>query len=318
MRFEPGRREFVSGTIAAGMLAAPSLVFGEPPANKLREPVLRVSKAKLDAGKDQVPSHPLDPVLEMAASRLAYFREQVRDYTCVMVKREQSDGKTAEREYMFTKVRSRRTENGRVVVPFSVYLYSLKPKVAAGREVIFVEGQNGGKLVAHDSPSSLIYKTVGSVWLDPKGPIAMRGQRYPITYAGMENLLIKLLERGNLDRQRGPCEVKNTTATINKRACDVIQIRHPERDKKHDFYLARIFMDREHQLPVRYASYQWPTSSRSKLGPVIEEYTYLDLKLNVGLTDMDFSHRNPKYLFVRRPARKIATKKAASREKKKR
>ena len=146
----------------------------------------------------------------------------------------------------------------------------------------------------------------------------MRGQRYGITHAGMENLLIKLLERGNRDRKRGPCEVKNTVAKINKRECDVIQIRHPERDKNHDFYLARIFMDRETQLPIRYASYQWPTSSRSKIGPVIEEYTYLDLKLNVGLTDADFNHRNPKYLFVRKAARKIAKKKAASAGKKKR
>ena len=318
MRVDPRRREFLSSAITTGLCVVPAIGFADPPEKKLREPVLRVSKAKLGTRKNQVPSHPLDPALEMAASRLAYFREHVRDYTCVMVKREQTDGKPAEREYMFAKVRSRRVENGRVVVPFSVYLYSLRPKEAAGREVIYVEGKNAGKLVAHEAPNTLVYKTVGSVWLDPDGPIAMRGQRYGITHAGMENLLIKLLERGNRDRKRGPCEVKNTVAKINKRECDVIQIRHPERDKNHDFYLARIFMDRETQLPIRYASYQWPTSSRSKLGPIIEEYTYLDLKLNVGLTDADFNHRNPKYLFVRKAARKIAKKKAASEANKKR
>ena len=31
--------------------------------------------------------------------------------------------------------------------------------------------------------------------------------------------------------------------------------------------------------------------------PVIEEYTYLNLKLNVGLTDKDFDHTNEEYNF---------------------
>jgi hypothetical protein len=48
---------------------------------------------------------------------------------------------------------------------------------------------------------------------------------------------------------------------------------------------------------VRYAAYHWPQTQDDKIGPVIEEYTYLDLKINVGLTDADFDPENPNYNF---------------------
>lgn len=49
-------------------------------------------------------------------------------------------------------------------------------------------------------------------------------------------------------------------------------------------------------MPVRYAAYSWP--SRPGGGPeLIEEYTYLNLKLNPGLTDQDFDYHNPEYNF---------------------
>jgi hypothetical protein len=62
------------------------------------------------------------------------------------------------------------------------------------------------------------------------------------------------------------------------------------------FCLARIFVDDELKIPIRYESYDWP---REAGGPpeLIEEYTYLDLKLNNGFTDEDFDTRNPDYHF---------------------
>ena len=62
------------------------------------------------------------------------------------------------------------------------------------------------------------------------------------------------------------------------------------------FHLARIFVDDELNLPIRYESYDWPEKPG---GPpeLIEEYTYLNLKLNNGFTDADFDIRNPNYQF---------------------
>ena len=289
------RRHLLRGLVAAGAVTIPAVSYAQT--KQLKEPVYRVSKAKLE--KEKGAPHALDPALDMAHRRLKYMRDEIKDYACTMVKRELVNGKLGDREYMFAKVRNRKVVNGKLVTPFSIYMYFLKPKAFTGRECIFVEGQNDGKLLAHEAPHTLLYKTLGTVRLQPNGAVAMRGQRYPITDAGIENLLIKLIERGNQDRKRGPCEVKQRTATLNGRKCDVIQVRHPKRDKDYDFYLARIFMDKELQIPVRYAAYDWPAPGR-KVGTVIEEYTYTDLKLNVGLQDSDFDHKNPQYLFVRK------------------
>ena len=66
------------------------------------------------------------------------------------------------------------------------------------------------------------------------------------------------------------------------------------------FHLARIFVDDELKLPIRYESHDWP-SAAGENSRLIEEYTYLDLKLNNGFTDRDFSTQNPPLRTFRRP-----------------
>ena len=74
---------------------------------------------------------------------------------------------------------------------------------------------------------------------------------------------------------------------------------HPQPRPYYDFYVARIFIDDEFNVPVRYAAYTWPATPGSEPGndELIEEYTYLKLELNVGLTDKDFDPANPDYKF---------------------
>ena len=66
--------------------------------------------------------------------------------------------------------------------------------------------------------------------------------------------------------------------------------------KPFDFHMAQIFIDKELNVPIRYAAYDFPIQAGGPL-QVIEEYTYLNLKLNVGLTDKDFDHNNSDYSF---------------------
>jgi outer membrane lipoprotein-sorting protein len=55
-------------------------------------------------------------------------------------------------------------------------------------------------------------------------------------------------------------------------------------------------MDNEWKIPVRYAAFNWPEAQGSE-PEVIEEYTYQNVKINVGLTDKDFDFTNPDYNF---------------------
>jgi len=168
-----------------------------------------------------------------------------------------------------------------------------RPAAVNGREIIWVEGRNNGKLVAHD----VGIKGLIRVSLDPDGPIAMRGQRYPIREIGLENLLAKMIETAECDRERGDCLVKiSDQAKVGGRPCRLVQIEHPERHPHFDFYRAQVFFDHELKLPCRYAAWSWPPEPDGE--PVLEEeYTYTNVRLNVGLTDLDFDPDNPNYDF---------------------
>jgi hypothetical protein len=143
-------------------------------------------------------------------------------------------------------------------------------------------------------------KNLVTIRLDPAGAFAMKGNRYPITDAGIETLVSRLIEKGERDRKRGEVDVKfYKGAKINGRVCTLLQVTHPVERPYFDFHQAHIFIDDELQIPVRYAAYHWPSVPGKKVGPeeLEEEYTYLNVRLNVGLRDADFDWRNPAYQF---------------------
>jgi len=228
--------------------------------------------------------HPLAPAIRWAREGLHNIR-QIQDYSAVMVKRERIDGKLRDEEYMFVKVRHQ---------PLSVYMYFLKPERLQGQEVLWIEGQNDGKMLAHGTG---LKSVVGTVALAPTSPWAMDGNRYPITEIGILNLVQRLLEVAEQDAQYGECEVKFFPgAKINDRTCTCIQVTHPVPRRNFLFHLARIFVDDELNVPIRYEAYDWPSQPGGPPQPM-EQYTYLNLKLNNGFTDADFDVNNPQYGF---------------------
>ncbi len=229
--------------------------------------------------------HPLEPALRMAHSAVQQIENNIQDYSAVLVKRERINGKLNEQEFMYIKVRHE---------PFSVYMYFLGPERLRGQECLYVEGQNNGNLLGHGVG---IRKIAGTVPLDPNGPMAMAGQRYPITEIGFLNLAKRLIEVGNMDKQFGECEVKfYKGAKINKRVCTCIQVVHPVPRSNFRFHKALIFVDDELNIPIRYEAYEWPAKPGAP-PPLIEEYTYTDVKINNGFTDADFDENNPQYNF---------------------
>lgn len=236
--------------------------------------------------------HPLDPALQFAEEKLLQLRENIKDYQAIMIKQERVNGELLPAEYMSIKVRNRRdTENEKT--PFSIYMKFLKPNKISGREVIYVEGARDGNLVAHEGGMFNILR----VNLNPTGTMAMKGNRYPITDAGIENLVEKLIERGQRDRACGDCDVEFfENAKVVGRSCTMIQVKHDENKAPYDFHIGRIYIDDEFQVPIRYEAYTWPQPGEEEL-PLLESYTYAKLKINVGLTDEDFNPDNEKYSF---------------------
>ena len=207
-----------------------------------------------------------------------------------MARRERIGGKLLDYEYMFIKLRQK---------PFSVYMYFLGPPKLKGQEVIYVQGQNNGNMWAHGV--GLENTLWGTVPLKPDGPIAMRNQRYPVTELGILTMTKRLVEVAEQDVKYGECEVKfykgaKISSGKEPRVCTCIEVIHPVPRRNFRFHLARIFVDEELNLPIRYESFDWPKEPGGppELG---EEYTYLNLKLNNGFTDADFDTKNPNYKF---------------------
>ncbi len=235
-------------------------------------------------------SHPLDEAITVAYRGLKNFRENVRDYSAILVKRERVKDKLLDPEYAQIKVRSPiETETERV--PLSIYLKFLKPKACSGREVIWVEGRNQGRLCVHEGSGMLGLKTFN---LDPTGWLAMQGNRYPVYEAGLENLMVKLIEKAERDRKAGDCEVVyRKGAKLNGRLCSTIEVTHPVNKAPYDFHKAKVFIDDEYKLPIRYSAHLWPEAGGKPR--LLEEYTYLNVKLNLGFGDADFDPGNKAY-----------------------
>ena len=64
------------------------------------------------------------------------------------------------------------------------------------------------------------------------------------------------------------------------------------------FYQVQLYIDRELGLPIRFEAYDWPETANAP-PELVEEYSYSDLKLNVGLGDIDFDVSNEDYAFGR-------------------
>jgi hypothetical protein len=166
----------------------------------------------------------------------------VRDYRCTFTKREFVDGRLSAPERVKMAIRNE---------PFSVYLYCLGPEKPVGQEAIFIAGRNDGNLLAHTT--GIAHKIAGMVSIDPTSDRAMEGNRYPVTNAGIHNLLRKLIHFHEQESQYGECDVKIMSgAKINGRSCTVVQVSHPVPRKNFKFHLMRTFYDDELNLPVRW------------------------------------------------------------------
>jgi hypothetical protein len=241
------------------------------------------------AAAQQTPAqqHPLVPALEMAKKTKQVMDATLRDYSATVVKQERINGTLGEPEYAFIKVRNQ---------PFSVYMKFIGPKAVVGQEAMYVEGKNDNKMFAHAPPDTLRGK-IGTVQILPTSAIAMQGQRYPITELGIANLTKRLIEVGEHDKQFGECDVKFFQgAKVNGRDCTMIQVTHPVPRRNFLFHIARIYLDNELNMPIRYEAYEWPEKEGG--APVLlESYTYMNLQINQGFTDADFDRSNPTYGF---------------------
>jgi Protein of unknown function (DUF1571) len=272
--------------LVVGWIGVRSLVEGGGETEKAAGPVtvqaMRPTTAELE-------SHPLAQALEFARRVQSNLENNVRDYTATLIKQERIAGQLNPEEVAFIKVRNQ---------PFSVYMKFLAPEDLKGQEALYVEGANEGNLLGHAGSGAKAL--IGTVSIPPTGPIAMFGQRYPITELGLANLVQRLIEVGEHDEQLGECSVwQHDDAKVGDRPCISFTVLHPTKRAGLLFHIARIFVDKELMVPLHYEAYDWPEKP-GEPPPLLEQYTYARLRMNPGLTDDDFDQNNPAYNFVKK------------------
>ena len=235
--------------------------------------------------------HPLTSTIRYATSRYDYIRENVRDYSCLLIKRERIDGELQEYRYLRTLVRREQIRGGRVIKPMAVFMQHMESGKLKGRRVLYVEGQNDGKLLVRKGGSGAFNYL--KLKIDPHGAAARRESNYPITDVGLGKMIERLIERAKDDIKHDPTAANTQVshfrnAKVNGRVCTHIRVVHPKRGEGLEFHRASLYVDDELHVPIRVVVYGWPTR-QGEDPPLIEEYTYVDLRLNIGLTDADFS-----------------------------
>ena len=237
--------------------------------------------------------HPLDPVLAVAKLSMDEIDQRIDDYSCVITSQVFLHGRLDKERRMRAKIRHAHEKDGESK-PFGVYLEFLSPRSLVGQEVIWVEGQNDGKLGAHAASGFLRVKRMH---LTPDGPLAMRGSKYPIWDIGFRNLIGKMYEIGCCDRDDEDCLVNVTQGVkVEGRPCTLIEIKHEQEKEVFQFHLAKIYVDNERKIPIGYEGYSWPASPDEE-PPLMEKFYYTDMNLNVGLKDADFDPDNPDYRY---------------------
>lgn len=218
-----------------------------------------------------------EPLRLIGAARQAY--QGVRDYSCLFVKRERIRGQLQAENLVALKARTQ---------PFSVYLRWLGPKQFAGQEACYVVGRNNGMMRAK---SNGLLGAVGFVSLDPRDPRALENSRHSITEAGIGNLIERYSQGWELDRRANRTQVRVAEYDYNKRRCTRVEAIHLENaGGSAQFYRNIVYFDLTTYLPIRVENYDWPRQGGTPGGDLLEEYSYVDLRLNVGLGDRDFSY----------------------------
>ncbi|WDQ18398.1 DUF1571 domain-containing protein [Rhodopirellula sp. P2] len=237
-----------------------------------------------------IADHPLGWALGFAQAHADHIRQHVSDYSCKLIKRERIDGVLQTPQIMDVAVRVEQANEQGDVSPMSVFLQYQSPRTLRDRRVLYIEGENEGKARVRKGGGALSYLVLS---IDPHGRQAKEQSNYPITDIGFDKIMNRLIGLIEFDMENDPSG-DNTEVTyfrnarVMGRPATHIQIVHPTQEGGVTFHRANAFIDDELHVPIRLEVYDWPASEGDS-PELKEEYTYADLKLNVGLADATFA-----------------------------
>jgi outer membrane lipoprotein-sorting protein len=193
---------------------------------------------------------------------------KVNDYSTIFLKQERIGGKLREKETI--KVYFKK--------PSNLYMEWIN-EPNKGRQVIFRKGYNKDKLLARVK----VLWGNQTVSLDPKGDMAMKDNRHPITEMGLGFLIESLIKNvKKADEKKELKIIYRGEKKMFERDVYLLEGVMPE-DKNKGYYCYRtvLAIDKQSGLPIHYEGYMWDDL-------LYESYSFTELKINIGIEDKIF------------------------------
>jgi hypothetical protein len=270
----------ILSVVAVGVTWSTVPVFAQVKADPVKA---TVSKSFPEERASVDESHPLYLPLQKAIEAREPLKE-IQDYECTFIKNELT-GKKIIKTTMKMKFREE---------PFSVYLKFLDSN--AGREVLYVKGQNNNNLLVREPGFKAV---LGVIALSPTGSDAMAENRYPITTIGMKQMLNRVISQWESEAKFGGTTVQkrpNSKLPVTGEICTVYESTHPKPAKEFKYHTTRLWIEDKTGLAIGVQQLGFP-GKNDREPPIVEEYFYSDLKVNRKLTDADFDKNNKNYSF---------------------
>jgi len=224
--------------------------------------------------------------LQIARQLIAQANDRmsrVNDYTCTFIKQERIGKKLLPPQTILMKGRTN---------PHSIY-FSFQT-VHKGREAIYFPAKFSNKLVAHEG--GWTGYLAGTMQLDPLGRLAMSDNRHPVSEAGINKLVARVHDSWHHHLQPEHDITIERGLSLANRSSTLVQTKHDIRSPQFQYHMVQIFFDDELGLPVRFVGFDWP-SAPGQPPQMLEDYQFVNLRLNTGLTNLDFDPANPAYAY---------------------
>jgi outer membrane lipoprotein-sorting protein len=216
-------------------------------------------------------SYDLDSAMKIVEAKYA----TMNDYTCSMAKKELVEGEYISWQKVIYKYKK-----------YDNYYMKWTEGSQEGMEVIYAGKKYDYKMKVHLGG----YLNLMNLSLDPKGATAMQKSRHPITESHLGftiQLMRNSLQKAKNDKE---CKIEFIKAqSLNNRNVKIYKAEFPQ-NKGFYGHCIYIYLDDLYSLPVKFDVYDW----NDKL---LESYTFSDIKINVGLKDIDFDIYNKAYNF---------------------
>lgn len=259
-----------------GVLRPAELAEFEQALEVYRGIAARAQRASQDPSESKIQMSPEEEFTRMLAeSRKAY--DKVDNYTATFYKVERIDGELLAPERATFKFKK----------PYAVYLKWIEGP-NEGTQAMYVRGKNRGRLWARTG-GLLSFKTFR---LDPKGKVAMKGNRHPITEAGIGFTLDLLETQRKRAAAAGVARAKRLAddPKASPRGVRFELTLNAARSAGYYCRRAVVTFDPANKLVTAVQIYDWNDQ-------LIEDYRFSDLRINPGLTDRDFDPKHPDYRF---------------------